>query len=100
MKKLFTILGLSLMSLALSAQTFFTSGKLRYEVVDETNKWVRIVEKNASNPDDAYQNIATADFSATVTNGGVEYTVLGVGPGRKHRHPPARRIPLHRQWCL
>ena len=81
MKKLFTILGLSLMSLALSAQTFFTSGKLRYEVVDETNKWVRIVEKNASNPDDAYQNIATADFSATVTNGGVEYTVLGVGPG-------------------
>ena len=81
MKKLFTILGLSLMSLALSAQTFFTSGKLRYEVVDEANKWVRIVEKNASNPDDAYQNIATADFSATVTNGGVEYTVLGVGPG-------------------
>ncbi|MBO4870670.1 MAG: leucine-rich repeat protein [Muribaculaceae bacterium] len=64
-----------------SAQTFFTSGKLRYEVVDETNKWVRVVVKNPNNPDDIYQNITTNDFSATVTNGGVEYTVLGVGPG-------------------
>lgn len=70
-----------MLALAVSAQTFFTSGKLRYEVVDEANHWVRIVEKNPNNPDDVYQNIATADFSATVTNGGVEYTVLGVGPG-------------------
>ncbi len=81
MKKLFTLCSVALLILAAQAQTVFTSGKLRYEVVNEANRWVRIVEKNPSNPDDAYQNIATADFSATVTNGGVEYTVLGVGPG-------------------
>ena len=68
-------------ALMTTAQTFFTSGKLRYEVVDETNKLVRIVVKNPNNPDDVYQNIVPNDFSATVTNGGVEYTVLGVGPG-------------------
>ena len=81
MKKLFTLCSVAVLALAVNAQTFFTSGKLRYEVVDEANRWVRIVDKNPDNPDDVYQNIATADFSATVTSGGVEYTVLGVGPG-------------------
>ena len=81
MRRRLTLVGIVMLALAASAQSTFFFGKLRYEVVDQVNRWVRIVEKNPDNPDDVYQNIAAADFLATVTNGGVEYTVLGVGPG-------------------
>ena len=47
-----------MLALAVSAQTFFTSGKLRYEVVDEATHWVRIVEKNPNNPDENLQTIS------------------------------------------
>ena len=83
MNKVYTILALAVLAFASSAQDFtsFVSGKLRYEIVDESNRYVRIAVKNPNNPDDVYQNIAATDFSAMVVYNGAEYTVLGVGPG-------------------
>lgn len=52
----------------------FKSGKFYYEVVGGNQ--VQIVAGPS-----AYSNITTSDFVTTVTNGGTEYTVVGVGIG-------------------
>ncbi|MBQ7691269.1 MAG: leucine-rich repeat protein [Muribaculaceae bacterium] len=81
MKKTFFCLAAMLFSLVATAQDdypTFKSGKLYYQIVDQTNHWAQVTAPTNGNP---YQDIGTSDFSATVTHEGVEYTVYGIGPG-------------------
>ena len=75
---LFTICA-GLAACSLLAQTSFTSGKLRYEVLDENAATAQIVCKNANNAEDAYQNITASDMKTEVTYNGKTYTVIGIG---------------------
>lgn len=72
---------MTLVACSLLAQTTFTSGKLRYEVIDEDNLLAQVVNKNPDNDADAYQNITMSDIKTSVDYGGKTYTVVGIGVG-------------------
>ncbi|MBO4870671.1 MAG: leucine-rich repeat protein [Muribaculaceae bacterium] len=76
MKKLLTIIAAVFILMAANAQEFYV-GKIRYQIVDETQKWVQIIApENGS-----YSDIVTGDLAATVTYNNKTYTVFGIGPG-------------------
>ena len=71
--RLATLLAAAGFVAAASAQDF-TVGKLSYEFVSEEEHTVAIAES-----DEGYTDLTQADFSTTVANGGVTYTVVGIG---------------------
>lgn len=81
MKKLLFTICAAMAAFSLLAQTSFTSGKLRYEVIDEVNQLAQVVPKNPNNDADAYQNIGASDFKTSVEYNGKTYTVVGIGAG-------------------
>ena len=70
MKRYFTFLSTCLLALSVLAQTQFTSGKFKYEVIEGTN-WVQIIPKSNSDSGAGYSNLVSADFQTSVTYGGV-----------------------------
>ena len=78
MKRYFTFLSTCLLALSVLAQTQFTSGKFKYEVIEGTN-WVQIIPKSNSDSGAGYSNLVSADFQTSVTYGGVTYDVVGIG---------------------
>ena len=80
MRKSFLLLAAVLLSLTAFAQEdlpSFVSGKIRYQIVDEAQRWAQITNPASG----SYRDIGTSDFVSTVTYNGVEYTVYGIGPG-------------------
>ena len=61
------------------AQTQFTSGKFKYEVIEGTDNMVQIIPKSNSENGAGYSNLMSADFKSSVTYGGVTYAVVGIG---------------------
>ena len=61
------------------AQTQFTSGKFKYEVIEGTDNWVQIIPKSTSESGAGYGNLVSSDFKTTVTYNDVTYTVVGIG---------------------
>ena len=79
MKRYITFLSVSLLALCALAQTQFTSGKFKYEVIEGTDNWVQIIPKSTSDSGAGYSNLASSDFKTSVTYDGVTYTVVGIG---------------------
>ena len=79
MKRYFTLLTVSLLAVCALAQTQFTSGKFKYEVIEGTDNWVQIIPKSTSESGAGYSNLVSADFKTSVTYDGVTYTVVGIG---------------------
>ena len=79
MKRYFTFLSISLLALCVLAQTQFTSGKFKYEVIEGTDNWVQIIPKSTSESGAGYSNLVSSDFKTSVTYNGVTYTVVGIG---------------------
>ena len=80
MKKTIFLFAAALVALAAVAQEdlpSFTSGRIRYQIVDEAQRWAQITCPASG----SYQGITSADLASTVTYNGVEYNVYGVGPG-------------------
>ena len=84
MKRYFTLLSIGLLALCALAQTQFTSGKFKYEVIEGTN-WVQIIPKSTSESGAGYSNLVTADFKTQVTYDGVTYDVVGIGANAFYR---------------
>ncbi len=78
MKHYFTLLSFWLLALCTLAQTQFTSGKFKYEVLEGTN-WVQIIPKSDSESGAGYSNLISSDFKTSVTYDGVTYDVVGIG---------------------
>ena len=78
MKHYFTLLSFWLLALCTLAQTQFTSGKFKYEVLEGTN-WVQIIPKSDSESGAGYSNLISSDFKTSVTYDGVAYDVVGIG---------------------
>lgn len=72
--KLLTIIIALAAALAANA---FTVGKLNYEIVDNSRKWVEITAP----PSGSYSGIVSADLTPTVTHNGTTYQVAGIGQG-------------------
>ena len=79
MKRNFTFLSICLLALSVLAQTQFTSGKFKYEVIEGTDNWVQIIPKSNSESGAGYSNLVSSDFKTSVTYNGVTYTVVGIG---------------------
>ena len=79
MKKYFTFLLVCLLAMCALAQTQFTSGKFKYEVIEGTDNWVQIIPKSTSESGAGYSNLVSSDFKTSVTYNGVTYTVVGIG---------------------
>ena len=79
MKRYFTLLSVSLLSLCALAQLQFTSGKFKYEVIEGTDNMVQIIPKSNSENGAGYSNLVSSDFKTSVTYNGVTYTVVGIG---------------------
>ena len=79
MKRYFTFLSASLLVMCSLAQTQFTSGKFKYEVIEGTDNWVQIIPKSTSESGAGYSNLVSSDFKTSVTYNGVTYTVVGIG---------------------
>ena len=79
MKRYLTLLTASLLAMCALAQTQFTSGKFKYEVIEGTDNWVQIIPKSNSESGAGYSNLVSADFKTSVTYNGVTYTVVGIG---------------------
>ncbi len=84
MKRYFTLLSIGLLALCALAQTQFTSGKFKYEVIEGTN-WVQIIPKSTSESGAGYSNLVSADFKTQVTYDGVTYDVVGIGANAFYR---------------
>ena len=85
MKRYFTLLSVSLLALCALAQTQFTSGKFKYEVIEGTDNWVQIIPKSTSESGAGYGNLVSSDFKTSVTYNGVTYTVVGIGANAFYR---------------
>ena len=85
MKRYFTFLSISLVALCALAQTQFTSGKFKYEVIEGTDNWVQIIPKSTSENGAGYSNLVSSDFKTSVTYNGVTYTVVGIGANAFYR---------------
>ena len=85
MKRYFTLLSVSLLALCALAQTQFTSGKFKYEVIEGTDNWVQIIPKSTSENGAGYSNLVSSDFKTSVTYNGVTYTVVGIGANAFYR---------------
>ena len=79
MKRYFTLLSVSLLALCALAQTQFTSGKFKYEVIEGTDHMVQIIPKSNSESGAGYGNLVSSDFKTSVTYNGETYTVVGIG---------------------
>ena len=79
MKRYFTFLSASLLAVCAMAQLQFTSGKFKYEVIDDTDNLVQIIAKSTSENGAGYSNLVSADFKTSVTYNGETYTVVGIG---------------------
>jgi hypothetical protein len=79
MKRYFTLLSVSLIAMFALAQTQFTSGKFKYEVIEGTDNMVQIIPKSTSESGAGYSNLVSSDFKSTVTYNGVTYSVVGIG---------------------
>ena len=66
-----------MLALCTLAQTQFTSGKFKYEVLEGTN-WVQIIPKSDSESGAGYSNLISSDFKTSVTYDGVAYTVTAI----------------------
>ena len=84
MKRYFTLLSIGLLALCALAQTQFTSGKFKYEVIEGTN-CVQIIPKSTSESGAGYSNLVSADFKTQVTYDGVTYDVVGIGANAFYR---------------
>ena len=84
MKHYFTLLSFWLLALCTLAQTQFTSGKFKYEVLEGTN-WVQIIPKSDSESGAGYSNLISSDFKTSVTYDGVTYDVVGIGANAFYR---------------
>lgn len=65
MKRYFTFLSTCLLALSVLAQTQFTSGKFKYEVIEGTDNWVQIIPKSNSESGAGYSNLVSSDFKTT-----------------------------------
>lgn len=79
MKSLFTFLTMSALAVCALAQTQFTSGKFKYEVIEGTDNMVQIIPKSNSESGAGYSNLMSSDFKSSVTYNGVTYAVVGIG---------------------
>lgn len=79
MKSLFTFLTMAVLAVCALAQTQFTSGKFKYEVIEGTDNMVQIIPKSNSESGAGYSNLMSSDFKSTVTYNGVTYAVVGIG---------------------
>ena len=85
MKRFFTFLSVSVLALCALAQTQFTSGKFKYEVIEGTDNMVQIIPKSTSESGAGYGNLVSSDFKTSVTYNGVTYTVVGIGANAFYR---------------
>ena len=85
MKRYFTLLSVSLLTVCALAQTQFTSGKFKYEVIEGTNNLVQIIPKSTSENGAGYSNLVSSDFKTSVTYNDVTYTVVGIGANAFYR---------------
>ena len=85
MKRYFTFLSVCLLAVCALAQTQFTSGKFKYEVIEGTDNMVQIIPKSNSESGAGYGNLASSDFKTSVTYDGVTYTVVGIGANAFYR---------------
>ena len=79
MKRYFTLITASLIAMCGLAQTQFTSGKFKYEVIEGTDNMVQIIPKSTSDNGAGYSNLMSSDFKSSVTYNGVTYAVVGIG---------------------
>ena len=79
MKSYLTFLSFSLLAVCMLAQTQFTSGKFKYEVIEGTDNMVQIIPKSNSESGAGYSNLVSSDFKTSVTYDGVTYYVVGIG---------------------
>ena len=84
MNKYFTFLSVCLLAVSALAQTQFTSGKFKYEVLEGTTM-VQIIPKSNSESGAGYSNLVSADFKSSVTYDGVTYDVVGIGANAFYR---------------
>ena len=84
MNKYFTFLSACLLATCALAQTQFTSGKFKYEVLEGTTM-VQIIPKSNSESGAGYSNLVSADFKSSVTYDGVTYDVVGIGANAFYR---------------
>ena len=84
MNKYFTFLSACLLATCVLAQTQFTSGKFKYEVLEGTTM-VQIIPKSNSENGAGYSNLVSADFKSSVTYDGVTYDVVGIGANAFYR---------------
>ena len=101
MKRYLTLLTASLLAVCALAQTQFTSGKFKYEVIEGTDNWVQIIPKSTSESGAGYSNLVSSDFKTSVTYNDVTYTVVGIGANAFYRcklneQAICGRIFLHR----
>ena len=79
MKRFLTLISVSMLALCALAQTQFTSGKFKYEVIEGTDNLVQIIPKSTSENGAGYSNLVSSDFKTSVTYNGETYTVVGIG---------------------
>ena len=79
MKHYFTLVVASMLAVCALAQTQFTSGKFKYEVIEGTTNMVQIIPKSTSENGAGYSNLISSDFKSSVTYNGVTYAVVGIG---------------------
>ena len=79
MKRYFTFLTMSVLAVCALAQTQFTSGKFKYEVIDGADNMVQIIPKSNSDSGAGYSNLMSSDFKSSVDYNGVTYAVVGIG---------------------
>lgn len=63
MKRYFTFLSINLIAVCALAQTQFTSGKFKYEVIEGTDNMVQIIPKSTSESGAGYSNLSIADVT-------------------------------------
>ena len=85
MKRYFTLFSVCLLAVCALAQTQFTSGKFKYEVIEGTDNMVQIIPKSLSESGAGYGNLVSSDFKSSVTYGGVTYAVVGIGANAFYR---------------
>ena len=85
MKRYLTLFAVSLLAVCALAQTQFTSGKFKYEVIEGTDNMVQIIPKNLTENGAGYGNLVSSDFKTSVTYNGVTYTVVGIGANAFYR---------------
>ncbi len=85
MKRQFTFLSVCLLAVCALAQTQFTLGKFKYEVIEGTDNMVQIIPKSNSESGAGYSNLVSSDFQSSVTYNGVTYSVVGIGANAFYR---------------